>query len=146
MHLRWSRRLFLVLISSICPPAVSLTLFCTDTYITYTLGTFPSGLPDPQKAYLQAAQKSGVTVDGLTLMTMDMGNDGKDNVGDAMTAISGGAAQLAEVYSLNLDDATKKMGMLPAIGVDDFGGVVNLGGATKRECVLYISTNPCTNV
>jgi hypothetical protein len=79
-------------------------------------------------------------------MTIDMGNRGKDNVGEGQTAISGGAAQLTEVYSLNLDDATKKMGMLPMIGVDDFGGVVNLGGVTKCECVLYISTNPCTNM
>lgn len=110
------------------------------------MGTNPNGLPDAQKAYLQAAQKSGVTVDGLTLMTMDMGNGGKDNVGEAQTAISGGAAQLAEVFSLKLDDATKKMGLLPAIGVDDFGGVVDLGGATTRECVLHISTNPYTNV
>jgi hypothetical protein len=101
------------------------------------MGTSANGLPGQQLAYLQAAQKSGVTVDGLTLMTMNMG--GKDNVADAQAAIGGGTKQLASVYSLSMADATKKMGMLPAIGVDNNGVVINLAGATTRECVLYIS-------
>jgi len=100
----------------------------SGTYITYTMGTSPNGLPPQQLAYLQAAQKSGVTVDGLTLMTMNMG--GKDNVADAQSAIGGGTKQLASVYSLSMADATKKMGMLPAIGVDNNGVIIDLGGAT----------------
>jgi hypothetical protein len=100
------------------------------------MGTSANGLPPKQQAYLQAAKTSGVTVDALTLMTMNMG--GKDNVADAQSAIAGGTKQLASVYGLNMADATKKMGMLPAIGVDNNGVVIDLGGATKRECVCHL--------
>ena len=103
------------------------------------MGTSANGLPPQQQAYLQAAKTSGVTVDALTLMTMNMG--GKDNVADAQSAIAGGTKQLASVYGLSMGDATKKMGMLPAIGVDNNGVVIDLGGATKREWVCPIDKN-----
>jgi hypothetical protein len=99
-----------------------------DTYITYTMGTSANGMPPQQLAYLQAAKNSGVTVDAMTLMTMNMG--GTDNVADAQTAITGGTQQVATVYGLSTGDATKKMGMLPAIGIDNDGVVIDLAGAT----------------
>lgn len=91
-------------------------------------------MPSQQLAYVQAAASAQLTIDTLTLMTMNMG--GKDNVADTKTAISGGAAQLAGVYKISTDDAIKKMGMLPAIGVDNNGVVVNLSGATQCEQFL----------
>jgi hypothetical protein len=88
-------------------------------------------MPPQQLAYLQAAKNSGVTVDAMTLMTMNMG--GTDNVADAQTAITGGTQQVATVYGLSTGDATKKMGMLPAIGIDNAEVVIDLAGATTRE-------------
>jgi hypothetical protein len=94
------------------------------------------GMPSAQVDYIKAAQQSGVTIDTLTLMTMDMG--GTDNVADAQTAITSGAQQLATVYNLQASDAMQKMGMLPAIGVDDNGVVIDLAGATTRECLFLM--------
>src|ERR1700728_2755621 len=88
------------------------------------MGTSANGMPPAQVAYLQAANNSGVTVDAMTLMTMNMG--GTDNVADAQTAIAGGAQQVATVYGLSTEDATQKMGMLPAIGIDNDGDVIDL--------------------
>ncbi|KAJ6506627.1 hypothetical protein C8R45DRAFT_970160 [Mycena sanguinolenta] len=99
-----------------------------NTYVTYTMGTGVNGMPAQQQAYLQAAKDAGLTVDAVTLMTMNMG--GTDNVADSQTAISGGAQQVATVYGISPADATKKMGMLPAIGVDNDGLVIDLAGAT----------------
>ncbi|KAJ7193927.1 hypothetical protein GGX14DRAFT_587328 [Mycena pura] len=98
-----------------------------NTYITYTMGTGTGGMPAEQQAYLQAAKDAGLTVDAVALMTMNMG--GKDNVADAQTAIAGGARQVASVFGISTADAIKKMGMLPAIGVDNNGIVIDLGGA-----------------
>ncbi|KAF7368269.1 Chitinase [Mycena venus] len=98
-----------------------------NTYVTYTMGTGASGMPDQQQAYLRAAKDAGLIVDAVTLMTMNMG--GADNVADAQTAVAGGAQQVANIFEISTDDATKKMGMLPSIGVDNIGRVVNLTGA-----------------
>ncbi|KAJ7856225.1 hypothetical protein B0H14DRAFT_3136105 [Mycena olivaceomarginata] len=99
-----------------------------NTYITYTLGTGKQGMPAEQQAYLRAAKDAGLAVDAVTLMTMNMG--GTDNVADAQTAVSGGAQQVADVFGISTADATKKMGMLPSIGVDNNGVVIDLTGAT----------------
>lgn len=104
------------------------------------MGTTATGMPPQQQAYLQAAKNSGVTVDALTLMTMNMG--GKDNVKDAQTAITNGAQQLAKIYSLKTGDAIKKMGMLPAIGVDNNGVIINLAGATTRKLIHLLGFVP----
>src|SRR6202167_106805 len=105
------------------------------------MGTSANGMPSQQLAYLQAAKNSSLTVDAMTLMTMNMG--GTDNVADAQTAIAGGAQQVATVYGLSIGDVTKKMGILPAIGVDNNGIVIDLAGATTREyhSLLFFSTN-----
>jgi hypothetical protein len=107
----------------------------TDTYITYTLGTGKQGMPAEQQAYLRAAKDAGLAVDAVTLMTMNMG--GTDNVADAQTAVSGGAQQVADVFGISTADATKKMGMLPSIGVDNNGVVIDLTGATTRELKFF---------
>ncbi|KAJ7111018.1 hypothetical protein C8R44DRAFT_933932 [Mycena epipterygia] len=99
-----------------------------NTYVTYTMGTGTKGMPAQQQAYLQAAKDAGLTVDAVTLMTMNMG--GTDNVADAQTAVAGGAQQVANVFGISTADATKKMGMLPSIGVDNNGLVIDLTGAT----------------
>jgi len=99
-----------------------------NTYVTYTMGTGTTGMPAAQQVYLQAAQDAGLTVDALTLMTMDMG--GTDIVADAQAAVSAGAQQVASILGISAADAIKKMGMLPAIGVDDQQQVLNLTGAT----------------
>jgi hypothetical protein len=95
------------------------------------MGTSTIGMPPLQTAYLQAAKNSGVILDGLTLMTMNMG--GRDNVLDAQTAVAGGAVQLAGMYGINVVAATKKMGILPAIGADDNSVVISLKNASTRE-------------
>ncbi|KAF8183495.1 hypothetical protein K438DRAFT_1766782 [Mycena galopus ATCC 62051] len=99
-----------------------------NTYVTYTLGTGAQGMPSEQQAYLQAAKDAGLAVDAVTLMTMNMG--GTDNVADAQTAVAGGAKQVAGVFGISTNDATQRMGMLPAIGVDNNGVVIDLNGAT----------------
>ncbi|KAF8511086.1 hypothetical protein JB92DRAFT_2936123 [Gautieria morchelliformis] len=99
-----------------------------DTYITYTLGANPSGMPPQQQAYVQAAQSAGFAMDQVMLMTMNMG--GTDIVKDAQTAVLGGAAQLEKIYSLPSGAGIKKMGMLPSIGVDNDNQVLDLAGAT----------------
>ncbi|KAJ7866960.1 hypothetical protein B0H14DRAFT_3133026 [Mycena olivaceomarginata] len=99
-----------------------------NTYVTYTMGTGTQGMPAEQQAYLQAAKDAGLAVDAITLMTMNMG--GTDNVADAQTAVAGGAQQVADVFGISTDDATKRMGMLPSIGVDNNGVVIDLTGAT----------------
>jgi len=99
-----------------------------NTYVTYTLGTGTNGMPAQQQAYLKAAQDAGLTVDAVTLMTMNMG--GTDNVADAQTAVAAGAQQVAGILGISAADATKKMGMLPAIGVDNNQLVIDLAGAT----------------
>ena len=73
-------------------------------------------------------------MDALTLMTMNMG--GTNNLVDAQSAINGGTQQLAQVYGLSPTDAVKKMGMLPAVGVDNGGVVIDLVDGNTRECVL----------
>ncbi|KAJ7438255.1 hypothetical protein FB451DRAFT_1192775 [Mycena latifolia] len=98
------------------------------------MGTGTNGMPAQQQAYLQAAKDAGLTVDAVTLMTMNMG--GTDSVADAQTAVAGGAQQVANVFGISTADATKKMGMLPSIGVDNNGVVINLTGATTRESSL----------
>jgi len=97
-----------------------------DTYVTYTVGADSSGMPPQQVAYVQAAKDNGLTIDGLTLMTMNFG--GTDNVGDSKTAITGGASQLANIYGISNPAALNKMGMLPAIGVDNDQQVIDLAG------------------
>jgi chitinase len=99
-----------------------------NTYVTYTMGTGTQGMAAEQQAYLQAAKDAGLAVDAVTLMTMNMG--GTDNVADAQTAVAGGAQQVADVFGISTADATKKMGMLPSIGVDNNGVVIDLTGAT----------------
>jgi hypothetical protein len=69
-------------------------------------------------------------------MTMNMG--GTDNVADAQTAVSGGAQQVADVFGISTEDATKRMGMLPSIGVDNNGVVIDLTGATIRELRFFL--------
>jgi hypothetical protein len=61
---------------------------------------------------------------------------GTDNVADAQTAIAGGAQQVATVFGISPADATKKMGMLPSIGVNNNDIVIDLTGATTRELNL----------
>ncbi|KAF8511083.1 hypothetical protein JB92DRAFT_403005 [Gautieria morchelliformis] len=100
----------------------------SDTYITYTLGANPSGLPPMKEAYVQATQSAGFEMDVLMLMTMNMG--GTDIVKDSQTAVLGGAAQLEKIYSLSSGEGIKKMGMLPSIGVDNYNGLLDLQGAT----------------
>lgn len=87
-------------------------------------------MPSPQFAYVQAAQSSGLSIDVLTLMTMNMG--GTNPVQDAQTAITGGAAQMESIYELPTGSGIKKMGMLPAIGVDNNQQIVDLSGITTR--------------
>ncbi|KAJ6568922.1 hypothetical protein B0H19DRAFT_1256616 [Mycena capillaripes] len=109
-----------------------------NTYVTYTMGTGTQRMPAEQQAYLQAAKDAGLAVDAVTLMTMNMG--GTDNVADAQTAVAGGAQQVAEVFGISTADATKKMGMLPSIGVDNNGVVIDLTGATTREFKFFESS------
>lgn len=99
------------------------------------MGTGAKGLPAQQQAYLQATKAAGLTPDAVTLMTMNMG--GKDNVADAQTAVTGGAGQVGKVFGISTADATKKMGMLPAIGVDNDGVVIDLKGATTRKFYIF---------
>jgi hypothetical protein len=109
------------------------------------MGTGTNGMPAQQQAYLQAAKDAGLIVDAVTLMTMNMG--GTDNVADAQTAITGGAQQVADVFGISTADATQKMGMLPSIGVDNNGLVIDLTGATTRELncfrAQFISLTKC---
>ncbi|KAJ7265561.1 hypothetical protein C8J57DRAFT_1229793 [Mycena rebaudengoi] len=99
-----------------------------NTYVTYTLGTGTNGMPAQQQAYIQAAKDAGLIVDVVTLMTMNMG--GTDNVVDSQTAVASGAQQVANIFGISTADATKKMGMLPSIGVDNNHIVIDLTGAT----------------
>lgn len=98
------------------------------------MGTGVSGMHDDRVAYLKATKNSTLVIDALVLMTMNMG--GKDNVADTQTAITGGAKQLASVYGISVAYATKKMGMLPAIGIDNDRIIIDLAGATKRKVPL----------
>ena len=47
--------------------------------------------------------------------------------------LRGGAVQLAGMYGINVVAATKKMGILPAIGADDNSVVISLKNASTRE-------------
>jgi hypothetical protein len=87
-------------------------------------------MPEQQNAYVQAAQSNGLTIDALILMTMNMG--GSNIVQDAQTAVTGAAIQLEKIYQLQSGQGMKKMGMLPAIGVDDSGQIINLPGIVAR--------------
>jgi hypothetical protein len=71
------------------------------------------------------------------VMIMDMGV--KDNVAAGQTAVTGAAAQLAKVQGISNADALKKMGMLPAIGQDDQGVVIDLAGATTRKSMFLLN-------
>ncbi|KAH8806905.1 hypothetical protein DL96DRAFT_1630096 [Flagelloscypha sp. PMI_526] len=98
-----------------------------DAYVTYTLGAIPSGMGGDQLKQLQAAKDAGLDLDATLLMTMNFGTG--DNVAAAQSSIAGGAKQIASIFSINLDDATKRTGMVPAIGVDDSKVVLDLNGA-----------------
>jgi hypothetical protein len=126
-------------------PNQSAEYVVTDTYVTYTLGTGTNGMPAQQQAYIQAAKDAGLIVDVVTLMTMNMG--GTDNVVDSQTAVASGTQQVANIFGISTADATKKMGMLPSIGVDNNHIVIDLTGATTRELkffrVPFISLTEC---
>lgn len=94
------------------------------------VGTTVHGMPGQQIDYVQTAKDNQLTIDSLILMTMNMG--GTDGVKDTQTAIAGGISQLASIYGTTTDEATKKLGMLPAIGVDNSLLMVDLSGITTR--------------
>lgn len=87
-------------------------------------------MPSQQNAYVQAAQTAGLSIDGLNLMTMNMG--GSNVVSDAQTAITGAAAQLETIYELQKGQGIAKMGMVPAIGVDNNGQTIQVSDITTR--------------
>jgi chitinase len=107
------------------------------THITYTLSTRATEIGPQDLAQVQAAQDAGVPIDTMMVMTMDMGVT--DNVAASQTAVNGAAAQLAQVQGISTADALKKMGMLPAIGADDQGVVIDLAGATTRKSMFLLS-------
>ena len=97
-------------------------------------------MPELQYAYVQAAKDNGLTIDSLSLMTMNMG--GANIVDDSQTAIFGGAAQFATIYGISFTDAIKKMGMCPAIGIDNLRQHLDLAGIairTSRELALLLT-------
>lgn len=106
------------------------SLLALDTHITYTLGCNSKGLPPPELAYLQATKNSSLEIDVLTLMLMNMGE--KEAVDPSKKAITAAASQLAGIYNITAISAMQKMGMLPAIGVDNGEVVTNLTSATQR--------------
>jgi hypothetical protein len=93
-------------------------------------------MPSQQNAYVQAAKDNGLSIDALTLMMMNMG--GTDNVKDSQTAVTGAAGQLEKIYGLQSGEGIKKMGMLPAIGVDNHGKIIDLTGITTRGSLYPI--------
>jgi hypothetical protein len=116
---------------------MTFTHFELDAYVTYTLGAIPSGMGGDQLKQLQAAKDAGLDLDATLLMTMNFGTG--DNVAAAQSSIAGGAKQIASIFSINLDDATKRTGMVPAIGVDDSKVVLDLNGAKSRESNFSVS-------
>jgi hypothetical protein len=97
------------------------------------MGTTSKGMGGDQIKQLQAAKAAGLELDGVLLMTMNMLSAGGDNVQASQDAITGGAKQLSDTLGIGIEDATKKMGMVPSIGVDNNGVIIDLNGAKTRE-------------
>ncbi|KAH8814509.1 hypothetical protein DL96DRAFT_1820691 [Flagelloscypha sp. PMI_526] len=108
-----------------------------DVFITYTLGALPNGMGGDQARQVQAAKAANLDLDGILLMTMNFATG--DNVKTSETSIAGGAQQVADIYGISLDAATRKMGMIPAIGADDGGVVIDLTGA--RDLAAFANQN-----
>jgi len=105
---------------------------------TRAVGAKTDGMPGPQNDYVQTAKNNSLTIDALLLMTMDMG--GTDNIKDSQTAIAGGISQLSSIYGITTEEAKKKIGMLPAIGVDDHLIIVSISGITTRTSSQFWNT------
>lgn len=84
-----------------------------------------------QQNWVKAANESDFLMDGLNLMTMNMG--GNDTAIDAQTAIKGGSDQLKKIYGDKIKSPMDRMGMIPAIGIDDTRQVLDLKGAKTSE-------------
>jgi hypothetical protein len=97
------------------------------------MSTTSKGMSGDQIKQLKAAKKANLDLDGVLLMTMNMLETGGDNVKASQDAITGGAKQVSEALGISIEDATKKMGMVPAIGVDNNKNVIDLKGAKDRE-------------
>ncbi|KAH8814505.1 hypothetical protein DL96DRAFT_1623966 [Flagelloscypha sp. PMI_526] len=115
-----------------------------DVYITYTLSAAPSGMGPDQIKQVQAAKDANLVLDGVLLMTMNFGTG--ENVKTSQAAIAAGAKQVSGLYGISLEDANKKMGMVPAIGVDDNKVVLDLNGVLNLTVIAFAKKNQLSTI
>lgn len=116
--------------------------------MTYTLATDDDGLPSDGLFQVQALRNADVTLDVLSLMTMDMGTFAQNpnsRLDSSLSAIKAGAKQLEHIYNLPAGSGMSRMGVIPMPGKDDQDRTFHLADATrlaqfaKAQGMAYVS-------
>jgi hypothetical protein len=106
---------------------------------SYTLPTFPTGLPPAELAVLQNAVADGATISTVNLLTFDyyIGTQ-QDMLADTESAATGLAGQLAALYpSASKQQLWHMVGVTEMPGIDDFGTAETFSQANAIQVLVW---------